>query len=679
MRGVCVGFVCVLCSVPVWAQDVFVMEEVVVRDRADMVGREVLPRGRIASGVAVNAGEAVTRVPGVSAVTRGSNAAEPVIRGLGWERVVTRMEGLPLFSSCPARMDPPATYASPEILSEVTVVKALPSVTLGPNATAGLVILSTDYDRGAGATNEVGWTVQATYNGARDGFLSSLASQGGSTATDYRAGGSLVDLGNYTSADGIEVPAELREYGASFSLGRRIGEDDRLSGNVVFRKIDFASFPALPMDTDDSEASILNTAYRLRNNGSAFSEVRVLLGAADIDHRMSNRKKPNRGKLEAETVSESQSLALTLAGDLESGEQVVTVGLDLYAFRRDALRTRNLTATGKTFQDPIWPDTRQDLAGLFAETTHEPAADLSLRWGVRVDAVRSDASDRGRTGYVRYYGPEAADIARDEWLASGNVLADWAATDDWIMFGGVGLASRAAGLTERYFLLAPAPGGFQVGNPALDPEFKLEANLGGRYESDRLRAEVSLFGAQVNDYILTTQIAREDVNADGIVDSVRGFENIDAWLHGGELALDWALTTWLSLPANLAYVRGRNTSDDRDLPEIPPLNGFAALRATGWSAIRGWLETGVIFAARQDRVDEAFPENSTPSWYALHLKAGCTVREAWGFEIGIENLLDQEYHRHLTREALLPVGDLAAGQEIPEPGRFLYATLTYDY
>jgi outer membrane receptor protein involved in Fe transport len=44
-------------------------------------------------------------------------------------------------------------------------------------------------------------------------------------------------------------------------------------------------------------------------------------------------------------------------------------------------------------------------------------------------------------------------------------------------------------------------------------------------------------------------------------------------------------------------------------------------------------------------------------------------------EAGIENLLNRLYHEHLTREALMPVGDLAAGDEIPESGRWAYIQL----
>jgi outer membrane receptor protein involved in Fe transport len=45
--------------------------------------------------------------------------------------------------------------------------------------------------------------------------------------------------------------------------------------------------------------------------------------------------------------------------------------------------------------------------------------------------------------------------------------------------------------------------------------------------------------------------------------------------------------------------------------------------------------------------------------------------------VGVENLLDKEYHDHLTREAIMPVGDLGAGDEIPQPGRSIVVGVRY--
>lgn len=75
--------------------------------------------------------EALTEMPGVSGVKRSHSTAEPVIRGLGWERVQTQVDGLPLYGTCPGRMGPPAIILQPETVQEAYVVKGVPSIGFG--------------------------------------------------------------------------------------------------------------------------------------------------------------------------------------------------------------------------------------------------------------------------------------------------------------------------------------------------------------------------------------------------------------------------------------------------------------------------------------------------------------------------------------------------------------------
>ena len=110
-------------------------------------------------------------------------------------------------------------------------------------------------------------------------------------------------------------------------------------------------------------------------------------------------------------------------------------------------------------------------------------------------------------------------------------------------------------MTERYFAYAPAPGGYQVGNPALDPEAKHEVDVGFEYNAERLRLACSLFAARVEDYIYNSVVDRFDVNGDGTPDRIRGFENLDASFVGGEISGDLNVTAGLTLPFSVAYVR----------------------------------------------------------------------------------------------------------------------------
>lgn len=642
----------------------------------------------------VSAAEAVENLPGVSAVRRSASACEPVVRGLGWERVVTQFDGLPLVGGCPSRMDPPAMYVSPQSVDNLVLIKALPSVTLGPGGTGGRILLSGSDDEDLPPLEKPRFDAGGKYDGARDGGSGYLRGEHRTASLRLRGEGSYADLGDYEGADGTSVPADHTEYGGSVAVTARPAKGHTARAAGLWKEYVDADYPALPMDTEESTTALVTAGYERAFGGERDAMLGLRLGFSDVDHLMNNKNKPNRRTLIAETPTDSQSFALTGYSEWEGRSDALwKSGLDVRALRRDGTRSRTFVATGQTLFDPIWPDVEETGVGGYAEVTLKPRDDMSLRVGARVDWVDADANAADdvirltpaspprtiRESYAQFYGPDAADVARDDVTASGNVLWEWQVQSRLQLHAGAGVVSRSPNLTERYFAFAPAPGGYRVGNPTLDPEKKLEADFGATVRRQRWASTVGVFASRVYDYIYETGIARQDVNADGIVDVVKGFNNVDANLYGGEWSGRVRLPEGLSVPFHLSYVRGRNTTNDRDLPEIPPLNGAASLRWDGGRRWLDWLEFGYQFAARQDRVDETFPEDETPAWNTLNLRAGFKPRDGMEIEVGVENLLDEAYHLHLTREALLPVGDLAAGDEIPEPGRYVYvaARLTF--
>jgi len=99
-----------------------------------------------------NLAEAIEHLPGVAAVRRAPSAAEPVIRGLGWERVQTILGAVPLYGACPGRMDPPATYLTPLTTMRVSIFRGGGFAAFGPGATGGVIHADPDYERPTGAT-----------------------------------------------------------------------------------------------------------------------------------------------------------------------------------------------------------------------------------------------------------------------------------------------------------------------------------------------------------------------------------------------------------------------------------------------------------------------------------------------------------------------------------------------
>jgi iron complex outermembrane receptor protein len=280
---------------------------------------------------------------------------------------------------------------------------------------------------------------------------------------------------------------------------------------------------------------------------------------------------------------------------------------------------------------------------------------------------------------VYYYGPEATNVQQNDPLGSGNVLFEWRPGVDLVVHVGAGVSSRAAGVTERFFAFAPAPGGFMVGNPTLSPEIKYEVQGGVGWQNQWVAMSGSLFCFWFHDYIYPFTIDRRDVNGDGVEDDVRGFRNVDARLCGGEGTA--VVKPWgpLSIPLTIAYVRGINTSDDTDLPRIPPLEGRAAARVDLGKKLPWWAEFGGRFVARQSKIDHDFPESETPGFAVFHLRGGFEAFGRLQIDAGIENLFDQAYTEHLTPWAAAGSGDLQQGDEIPEPGRYFHVGFKLDF
>ncbi|MFZ7126748.1 MAG: TonB-dependent receptor domain-containing protein [Desulfobacterales bacterium] len=671
------------------ADDEVAIGEITVQASGETEEGGVVPREVIESGRFTNMSEAVTEVPGVSAVKRSASSAEPVIRGAGWERVATQMNGLPLYGACPSRMDPPMTYIRSHTPEKMQIIKGLPSVTLGPGGTGGRILVSTDYERSAEAPPELGGWLKAGGESNREGKAGEFGVKGGNRWVDAKAAFEILDYSDYETGGGDKVPASQEGYSGALSLGARPAEGHRWSNYINYVREEDVDYPSLPMDIDETDFWVYTTGYRIRPENEVLEELNLSFGLQNIDHTMSNRRKPNRIMQQAETPSDSDnySASAKLTFNLTPGIDLVT-GADIYYLERDATRTRFLPMTNQTFEDRIWPDATQWDIGGFAEVQAKVQESLSLRVGGRVDFVSSDADAVDarslmmrtvREQYVRFYGEDAADVEEEETLGSGNIVLTWKAADGIETHIGAGVTMRPAGVTERYFAFAPAPGGFLVGNPTLDPERKYELEWGVDVKKRWFDFSFSLFHNWVDDYILQTQIDRFDVNNDGTPDVVKGFRNVDARLYGFEAGLLLKAGDHWSLPFTAAFVRGKNSSDDRDLPEIPPLELTGAVRADYGIDHPWWVEFGGRFADRQKKVDEAFPEDETGSFAVFHLRGGVTLREALKVELGIENLFDRDYNEHLTREAFLAEGDLEAGDEIPAPGITFYASVRWEF
>lgn len=217
---------------------------------------------------------------------------------------------------------------------------------------------------------------------------------------------------------------------------------------------------------------------------------------------------------------------------------------------------------------------------------------------------------------------------------------------------------RSPSLEERYQYIDQG-GSLRVGNPALEPEKGYFFDLGLRHNSQIFNFSGSLFLNIMRDLV---------AEAPGRYDTLQALvkKNIGkARLYGYDIGADAALSDEYSIYGSVSYVRGEDTENNTDLPQIAPLNASAGIR--GWLKYFGF-DAMMQYFAKQDRT--APGEIRTPDYAVFNLYLNSMALDlgaaALRVNTGVENIFDRSYRNHLsTNRGLMTL----------EPGRNIFVKL----
>ena len=621
----------------------------------------------------------VESIPGLAMHRMGAAAAEPLLRGLGADRVVVSLDGLPLPNASPTRTASPLALITAGLPDTLAIGKSLPSVTLGPPANGGYIALSTAESSTTYRTN--GTYAGAAWNLDRDGgdvLVAETATQG---AWRVRAAMAAHDLGDYTAGDGTIVPALDRNTGAALDLAWGPDPRHQLRVGALFARQQLAVNSALPLDTRNTDTMAVVAAgdWGVSANTSINARLGVGLTQPHLDN--AGRSAPAPVTADGRTRSLAAGIAVR---HRTAGGQEIAIGMDATEEDRDLQRRR----PGGV--DRLWPDLRQGDLGGFAELTQPLGADWKLRLGARLDAARSEARAADglafnrtiRDLYAAYNGPEAVSTSRDELAGAANALLTGRLTPSLTTAVGAGFSRQPPGASERYRAFSDAlGGGYEIGNPAAEAEDKYELDWALRWQQRTLAVNLDLFASQLPNYLHRVRVgttAPFPPPATGA--TVYGYRATDAVFHGGELEILWqpVVGAWGRLAA--ASVTGTDRQAHRALPELPPAAlSLAAGRI--WPEARGkpWVELGVraVAAQRNPAPDEMPVFADTAAFTLLNLRAGLTWR-GLRIALSVENLLDRLTYDYLSppAAAMPPSGTLRPGARIPGPGRTVTLTVS---
>lgn len=205
---------------------------------------------------------------------------------------------------------------------------------------------------------------------------------------------------------------------------------------------------------------------------------------------------------------------------------------------------------------------------------------------------------------------------------------------------------------------------YEYGNYNLSPETSFQQDLSIALNGDHISAELSVFRSTIHNYIYSKKLL-----SSGGGDSIPDPENPSpayqytqgqANLYGGELTVDFHPhpLDWLHIEHSLSLVRGESdNAAERFLPFMPApryvgeIRGAFAKVLTSFTKV--YLKVEYDYTWRQDRVLEINDtETPTPSYAIWNLGFGGHVNsqksELFAIYFAVNNMFDKAYQSHLS-------------------------------
>ena len=356
-------------------------------------------------------------IPGFSAIRNGGTNGDPVLRGMFGSRLNILTNGSAMPGACPARMDAPSSYISPETFDQLTVIKGPQTVLWGPGASAGTV----RFDRDTPRFTEAGVRFDGSLTGGSFGRNDQTADfTAGNESVYVRVTGNHSHSQDYKDGNGLRVPSRWDKWNTDLALGFT-PDADTLFELTAGTGDGEARYAGRGMDGSKFKRESFGLRFEKRNLGATLEKIEAQLYYNYADHVMDNytlrRPDPNgpmpmamAADVDRATWGGRVAATLKLADALS-----MTGGLDVQQSRH---RGRSGTDTN-SYRNQSWEkDAEFSNVGLFSELTWRASERGRLIGGARVD--RASAKDfRPTSGHMMMMPNPTAGERRDSTLPSG--------------------------------------------------------------------------------------------------------------------------------------------------------------------------------------------------------------------------------------------------------------------
>jgi iron complex outermembrane receptor protein len=624
--------------------------------------------------------DAIAHKPGMAQITTGNGISKPVIRGLGYNRIVTVADGIRQEGQ--QWGDEHGIEVDAQSVQHIEILKGPASLMYGSDAMAGVVIFHTNPTLASG---QIQGSVDTEYQTNSGLWAYSLQTGGNKQGTiwDIRYSGKMAHA--YKNAyDGYVLGSQMREqalrgmvglnrqWGYShvilsyyhFTPGMVEGERDEETGQFI-----------MPINNNGEEGEAIANHHALTTYGHGFPYQQIHHYKAVWDHsayigdgtlKLTLGYQQNR-RQEFEEVTEPDESGLDFL--------LHTMSYDLRYTLQQAAEWRLAAGIGGMWQRSLNKG-EECLIPAYVLNDMGAYATASRQWGtwnmsggLRIDRrhLHSFANEELFNQFSRTFHALTGSIGAVYTLSSKSQLRLNMARG----FRAPNLSELGSnGEHEGTFR-------YEIGNTDLRPEYSWQADAGYDFNSPIVSAQASLFINFISHFTFAHRLAGKEIDELPVYQFTQG----DARLWGGEMSVDIHPIEPLHFENTFSYVNAtlqHQPSDRKYLPFTPAPRWTSELSLElirdGKLLNNTYIKVGLECFLRQNHfygADET--ETATPSYTLLSLSAGTDIRNRkhtlCTLALNADNLTDRAYQNHLSRLKYAAMNPVTGRRGIYNMGR----------
>ena len=609
--------------------------------------------------------DAIAHQPGVSQLTTGGSISKPIIRGLGYNRVVVMSEGVRQEGQ--QWGDEHGVEVDGSSVNSVEILKGPASLMYGSDAMAGVVILHSKPTLAEGDMRANVSSEYQTNNGLFNYNLSIAGNQHG-FVWDARFSDKMAHAYK-NKYDGYVPGSQFRERAGRLMLGV-----DKTWGHSRLTWTAYHLTPGIVEGERNPETGELECST---NNVKTYGKSLPFQQVKHYKLVWDNSLSLSSGYLKA-IIGYQQNRRQEFeesADEYELFFKLHTLTYDLRYLTHEWDGWKFSTGIGGMYQksgnegeEYLIPDYRLFDFGIYATTTKAIGDSWTLNGGVRYYHRRLHGDELTEDGDMRF-----TDFSRHFNGLTGSIGAVCNINKHFNVRLNLARGFRTPNMSELSSNgVHEGSIRYELGNQQLKAEYSLQADLGLDFTSRYVSAQVALFANRIDNYIFTHRLNQEI--EEGYL--TYAYTQGDARLLGFEAGIDFHPVHSIHFSNSFSYVDARlmhASADTKYLPFTPAPHWASELKwelfhhshttvnhhHTTDAAHRSlfnnlYVAAGLDCYLKQTHIYSADDtETKTPGYALLSLSAGSDIqvkgRKVAELYITADNLLDKSYQNHLSR------------------------------